>query len=91
MYSVDSTTLKGKALASVKVPAGSGPRHAAFSSKGGRTFLYMLTEMSNTLYGFEVTYDSSIHFKQIFSQGVHGKGTTNKNGATGSELVVSVR
>lgn len=91
VYSFDAKTLKGTAQTPVKVPGGYGPRHLAFASRGDKTFMYLMTEMANTIIGYQVKYNNSgIQFKQLFSQGIHGKGTTNKKGAEGSEIVVSV-
>lgn len=90
IYTFDAKTLKATALASVKVTAGFGPRHIAFATRGTKTFAYLMCELANTIVGYEVTYTSGIQFKQLFAQGTHGKGTTNKEGASGSEIVVSV-
>lgn len=90
IYTFDAKTLKATALVSVKVTAGFGPRHIAFATRGTKTFAYLMCELANTIVGYEVTYTSGIQFKQLFAQGTHGKGTTNKEGASGSEIVVSV-
>lgn len=90
VYSFNAQTLKAIAQTPIKVPSGYGPRHLAFASQGNRTFMYLITEMANTIIGYQVNYDSGIQFKQLFSQGVHGKGTTNMKGAEGSEIVVTV-
>lgn len=90
VFSFIANTLKFSAQTTLKVPGGYGPRHLAFATRGGKTFMYLMTEMANTIIGYCVTYDSGIQFKQIFAHGTHGKGTTNKKGAEGSEIVVSV-
>lgn len=46
--------------AGVKLAAGSGPRHAAFASNSetSSTFLYVLSELANTITTFNISYDS---------------------------------
>lgn len=90
LFSFDKQTLKTTALAPVKAKAGSGPRHVAFAVKGAKTFMYLITELGNTIVGYEVTYDSTIHFKEIFDIGSHGAGRPVPANAAASEIVVSV-
>lgn len=47
--------------------------------------MYLMTEMANTIIGYEVKYANGIQFKQLFSQGIGGK-----KGTEGSEIVVTV-
>ncbi|KAJ3486821.1 hypothetical protein NLG97_g6537 [Lecanicillium saksenae] len=89
VFSFNANTLKFTAQTNLKVPGGYGPRHLAFASRGDKTFMYLMTEMANTIIGYQVTYANGIQFKQLFAHGTHGKGTTNKKGAEGSEIVVS--
>ncbi|TQS33395.1 hypothetical protein Golomagni_06262 [Golovinomyces magnicellulatus] len=89
IYTFDTKTLKFTAQAPVTVTKGYGPRHLAFATQGGKTFAYLINELVNVIIGYEVSYSNGIQLKQLFSQGTHGKGTTNKQGASGSEIVVS--
>lgn len=52
--------------------------------------MYLITELGNTIVGYQVTYDSTIHLKQIFEIGAHGEGRPVPNNAAASEIVVSV-
>lgn len=90
IYSFDANSLKVTALPSVKAKAGSGPRHIAFAVKDGKTFAYLITELGNTIVGYEVTYGDSIQLKEIFTIGVHGEGKPVPDNAAASEVVVSV-
>ena len=90
IYTFDAKTLKFTVQAPVTVTKGNGPRHLALATQGGKTFAYLINELANVIIGYEVTYNNGIQLKQLFSQGTHGKGTTNKKGASGSEIVVSV-
>jgi 6-phosphogluconolactonase (cycloisomerase 2 family) len=90
VYAFDADTLKVTALDSVEAKKGSGPRHAAFAVKDGKTFMYLITELDNTIVGYEVTYDSSIQFNDLFTIGVHGEGKPVPDNAAASEVVVSV-
>src|SRR6184192_1465363 len=66
----------------LKVAPGSGPRHGVFVHGETDTYLYILTELSNTLLGFKVTYDSnSIGFTQIYSSGTFGPSNPVPSGA----------
>ncbi len=52
--------------------------------------MYLITELGNTIVGYEVTYDSTIHLKEIFDIGSHGAGRPVPANAAASEIVVSV-
>ncbi|KAK7418538.1 hypothetical protein QQX98_003883 [Neonectria punicea] len=72
------------------VAPGSGPRHLAFADKGDKTFLYLVTELGNTVVGYEVSYDAeSIAFEQVWTSGIHGKGKDVPAGGAASEIIVS--
>lgn len=90
VYTFDANSLKTTAQTALKAPAGSGPRHIAFAQKGGKTFMYLITELTSNIIGYEVTYSKGIQFKQIFAHGVHGKDKPNTKGAYAAEIVVSV-
>lgn len=91
LFSFDADTLKVNALEPVKAKAGSGPRHVDFVTKGGKTFMYLITELGNTIVGYEVTYTDGIHLQEIFDIGAHGEGKPVPDNAAASEIVVSVR
>lgn len=74
------------------VALGSGPRHLAFADRGEKTFMYLVTELGNTVVGYEVTYaDESIAFEEVWTSGIHGKGNHVPTGGAASEIIISVR
>lgn len=73
------------------VAPGSGPRHLAFAVQEDTTFMYLVTELGNTVVGYEVSYgDESVMFEEIWSSGIHGPEKKVPEGAQASEIVVSV-
>ncbi|KAJ3531639.1 hypothetical protein NM208_g8793 [Fusarium decemcellulare] len=90
IYSVEAAGLALNELDPLVVAAGSGPRHVAFAVKETRTFMYLVTELGNTIVGYEVTYGSgSIAFEEIWNSGTHGKDEDVPEGAAASEIVIS--
>jgi 6-phosphogluconolactonase (cycloisomerase 2 family) len=81
-------------VASVKVAAGSGPRHGAFVRTGDRTYFYILNQISNTLVGFQVTYlkDKTLEFQQVSEINLllRMDGSLVQTATMASELQVSV-
>ncbi|WP_018969665.1 lactonase family protein [Rubritalea marina] len=56
VYAVDATTAKLKHVSTAKTPAGSGPRHVAFSSDGSQAFV--LNELTNSVSQFKRNTES---------------------------------
>lgn len=91
VFSVNCKTLALKDLPALNVKPGSGPRHVTFAVKNNKTFMYLVTELANTIIGYEVTYPAgSIKFQELFTIGTHGKGKPTPAGAAASEIIVSV-
>ena len=91
VYGVQHGSLALKELSPLTVTAGDGPRHLAFAVHGDKTFMYLVTELSNSLLGYEVTYSGGdIKFKQFWSSGTWGKGKTVPSGTASAEVIVSV-
>lgn len=58
---------------------GSGPRHLEFLKVGGKTFMYLVGEMSNTVTVYEVGYGAdctSMSFREVMVTGTHGEVST---------------
>ncbi|KAJ6444594.1 3-carboxymuconate cyclase [Purpureocillium lavendulum] len=87
----DGASLTTTKLDSVAAPAGSGPRHVAFVKRAGRTFMYLVTELSSQIVGYEVTYPAAgkIAFKQLWVMGAHGWDKPTPKQAYASEIVIS--
>jgi 6-phosphogluconolactonase (cycloisomerase 2 family) len=92
VYAVgNSDNLRVTARGPIVVKGGSGPRHAAFAVRDGKTFMYLVTELTSSIIGYEVTYPAgSVAFKELFNIGSHGAGKPVSQTAYASEVVVSV-
>lgn len=92
IYAINKEDLNLEEHDPLVVTPGSGPRHIAFADTGKKTFMYLVTELGNTVVGYEVAYtDDTIAFEQIWTGGIHGKDKKVPNGAAASEITVSVR
>ncbi|KAK4080306.1 hypothetical protein Trihar35433_1411 [Trichoderma harzianum] len=90
LYSFDPNTLALKDITPVSVKPGSGPRHLAFVVKGSKTFAYLVTELGNTIIGYDVTYpNGQIKLTEIFNIPSHGAGPAEPSSYAASEVVVS--
>ncbi|KAM4055242.1 lactonase, 7-bladed beta-propeller domain-containing protein [Hirsutella rhossiliensis] len=81
-----------KPLQPVPVKPGSGPRHAAFAVAGPKTYMYVVTELSSEIMGFDVAYSGAggMELKPLFTMKVHGKNESNTpEFAAASEIAVS--
>lgn len=92
VYGVDEDdSLALSKLDPLVVAPGSGPRHVTFVVKETKTFMYLVTELANTVVGYEVVYGGGfIVFKEVWSSGIHGKGKGIPEGAAAAEIAVSV-
>lgn len=80
----------------VTFPSKTGPRHAVFwtakptcASSEPATYLFLITELSNAIYSFKVTYPSnSIRFEQVDKVSTYGNISTPL-GAAAAELSLS--
>ncbi|UKZ73864.1 hypothetical protein TrVFT333_001518 [Trichoderma virens FT-333] len=90
LYSFDPNTLALKDITPISVKPGSGPRHLAFVVKGSKTFAYLVTELGNTIIGYNVTYpNGQIKFTEIFNIPSHGQGPAEPSSYAAAEVVVS--
>ena len=91
IYGVD---VEGLALTKVDplvVAPGSGPRHLAFVVKETKTFMYLVTELANTVVGYEVVYGGGfITFREVWTSGIHGEESDTPQGAAAAEIAISV-
>jgi 6-phosphogluconolactonase (cycloisomerase 2 family) len=91
LYSFDPNTLALTSITPVSVKPGSGPRHLAFVIKGSKTFAYLVTELGNTIIGYDVTYpNGKIQLTEFFSIPSHGAGPAEPTSYAVSEVVLSV-
>ncbi|KAK6075642.1 extracellular aldonolactonase [Seiridium cupressi] len=72
------------------VSSGSGPRHATFLATGDNIYMYLVSEIANTITGYNVTYiNSSLHFDELFSISTHGPDGSVPNGTSAAEITLS--
>lgn len=102
VLSIDPSTNLLSEQAAPQMPAGSGPRHAVFWSSNGDVtkgyrknstlFLYVVTELTNTIHGFQVAYPAAggMDFIPVSSINTFG-GANVPQGAAAAEVSVSVR
>ncbi|KAF6524512.1 hypothetical protein HZS61_013011 [Fusarium oxysporum f. sp. conglutinans] len=90
IYGVGFGDLGLSKLDPLVVAPGSGPRHIAFVVKETKTFMYLVTELANTIIGYEVVYGGEfIRFKEMWNSGIHGEGKDVPQGAAAAEIVIS--
>ena len=92
LFRIDPYTSLLTELPSVIAPPGSGPRHGDFLRNEHGTFYFLLTELTNEVITYKVTYGahySSIHFQELFRQSQFGPDAAPA-GAFASEIFVSV-
>ncbi|CAH0015418.1 unnamed protein product [Clonostachys rhizophaga] len=90
IYKTGTDDLAVTAVEPLQVPAGSGPRHAAFVKAANETYLYVVTELTNRILGYIVTYnEGSLGFEQVYESGTHGQGVEVPSTAAAAEILVS--
>jgi hypothetical protein len=93
IFKVDKATLTWNPVAPLVAAPGDGPRHGVFLVAGGKTFFYVVNELSNTIKGFAVTYNANntLGFTEIYASNTHGPGGSVPAGTKASEIVLTVR
>lgn len=98
VFSVSNSSQELIPSSTLQLPPGSGPRHGVFVRTKEETYFYILMQISNMLFGFEVKYDRNgrLSFENVSETNllrrlngsliVMGPNTQNA-----SELHVSVR
>lgn len=92
VFQVDEDSLTWTAIDPLVAAPGSGPRHATFLVTEDATYMYLASELANTITGYEVEYgsDSSLTFTELFAISTHGEGASVPNGTTAAEITLSV-
>ncbi|KIH91702.1 hypothetical protein SPBR_01790 [Sporothrix brasiliensis 5110] len=92
VFLINQTSLEWTPVAPLVTPPGTGPRHASFVvGDKNQTYLYLTSELANTITGYEVTYhaNQTLSFAQIYVAPTHGPGTVVPAAATAAEIVTS--
>lgn len=92
VFHIDKTTNKLIPVTPIQAVLGTGPRHARFLVTEKATYLYVITELGNTLTGYEVTYNknNTLGFDIVYESGTFGKNQTVPVGAAAAEIHISV-
>ena len=84
---------------SLIVPPGCGPRHGVFylpegdkASKKGKTYFYIVTELTNHLHGYEVSYNEGekMGFKSFYKSSIFGDKEPPNNVTYAAEVAITV-
>ncbi|KAI0403733.1 Lactonase, 7-bladed beta-propeller-domain-containing protein [Xylaria palmicola] len=91
VYQADAGTLKLAPIEPLKVAPGAGPRHAAFKTAHNRTYFYVVTELTNTIVGYEVLYNKNktLGFSELFTIPTHGEDRVLPKGTGAGEIIVT--
>ncbi|KAJ9132520.1 Lactonase, 7-bladed beta-propeller-domain-containing protein [Pleurostoma richardsiae] len=91
VFLINQASLGWTPIAPLTAPPGSGPRHIAWLVTKEKTFMYLVTELGNTILGYEVVYNKNdtLSFAQVYASSTHGKGNTVPAGATAAEVHLS--
>lgn len=97
VFCIDSDTGLLTAETPLSVSPGSGPRHAAFWNPAGvscencTSYLYVVTELANTVTGYAVSYPAAggMAFEKVYESSVYGQ-LNLPSGNAAAEIAVSV-
>jgi 6-phosphogluconolactonase (cycloisomerase 2 family) len=92
VWNVDQKTLALHPSKALVAAVGSGPRHIAFLKTESKTFMYLVSELANTITVYDVAYkcDGSLDFKQVFITSTDGDNQTLPASVTAAEVSLSV-
>ncbi|KAK8202028.1 hypothetical protein M8818_005553 [Zalaria obscura] len=96
VFCIDSDTGLLTAETPLSVSPGSGPRHAAFWNPAGvscencTSYLYVVTELANTVTGYAVSYPAAggMAFEKVYESSVYGQ-LNLPSGNAAAEIAVS--
>jgi 6-phosphogluconolactonase (cycloisomerase 2 family) len=90
VYCADPKTSLLTVQESLKSPTASGPRHAAFWTSKGNTYLYVIHELSNVIIAYKVTYlkAGGLGFTKISEYSTYGN-QPKPDGTRAAEISVS--
>ncbi|KAI1820827.1 Lactonase, 7-bladed beta-propeller-domain-containing protein [Xylaria intraflava] len=91
VYQADASTFELTPIEPLEVSPGAGPRHGAFVTAQDKTYFYLVTELGNTIIGYDVQYnaDKTLGFSELFTIPTHADNRTLATTAAASEVVVT--
>jgi 6-phosphogluconolactonase (cycloisomerase 2 family) len=89
VFSIDPKTSLLTAITPLEAPPGSGPRHGAFLESDSDTYFFLVSELSNTVVSYKVTYgEKRLSFTEVFDSGIYGPRATPA-GAAAAEAILA--
>ncbi|KAI1876841.1 uncharacterized protein JN550_000913 [Neoarthrinium moseri] len=91
VFRVDKGGVTWTAVDPLVAAPGSGPRHAAFLRTESHTLMYLISELANTITGYEVLYNSNstLGFTKLFVTSTHGEGKSVPDGTSAAEITLT--
>ncbi|KAI0132680.1 Lactonase, 7-bladed beta-propeller-domain-containing protein [Xylariales sp. AK1849] len=91
VFRIEEDSLSWTAVDPLVAAPGSGPRHIAFLVTAEKTFMYLISELANTITGYEIAYDSNstLSFVEFFAISIHGEGNSVPEGTAAAEIATS--
>ncbi len=91
IFSINKTTSILSESSAFAVAPGSGPRHGSFlKTDAGTTYLFIISELANTIASYQVTYGTGLNLTQVFISGAYGPNITATSAAGAAEVILSV-
>ncbi|KAI5868369.1 putative isomerase YbhE [Durotheca rogersii] len=91
IYRANAKTLQLTPIAPLAVTPGSGPRHGVFTVARRKTYFYLVSELTNTITGYEVIYqrNKTLGFNELFTISTHGDDSELPSGTGAAEIAIS--
>ncbi|KAI0970525.1 putative isomerase YbhE [Xylaria arbuscula] len=91
VYQADAGTLDLTAISPLVAAPGSGPRHGAFKVALNTTYYYLVSELANTITGYEVLYNANktLSFSELFTIPSHDDDRKLNDTAAVAEVLVT--
>jgi 6-phosphogluconolactonase (cycloisomerase 2 family) len=92
IFAINKKTSMLSESSTFAVAPGSGPRHGTFLKTADATYLFVISELSNTIASYSVAYTAArLSLTQVFISGAYGVGVEIPTGAGAAEAILSVR
>jgi len=91
VFHIEKSTNKLIPVTPIQAVLGSGPRHARFLVTEKATYLYVITELGNTVTSYKVTYNknNTLSFDVVYESSSFGKDQVTPIGAATAEIHIT--
>ncbi|KAI1498670.1 YkgB protein [Biscogniauxia marginata] len=91
VYQANADDLTLTSVEPLVVAPGSGPRHGVFKTVLDKTYFYLVSELANTITGYDVTYNENktLSFAELFVIPTHGEEVDLPEGTGAAEIRLS--